>query len=116
MLDGYECQVNHSIKNDDPVQPGDAGAGAIFRRQNARAVIGDGTNSTTISVLASGNQICTWVDGIQVVDFVDARKPDENPRRGRRDEAGPISLQAHDPGTEVTFHQIDVSSLASDLD
>ncbi len=112
MLDGYECQVNHSVKDGDPAMPGDGGAGAIFRRQNARAVIGDGTSQTYISVLASGNQISTWVNGVQVVDFLDTRKPDPNPRRGLRTDAGPIAIQGHDPTTKAVYHSIQISPLA----
>lgn len=111
MLDGYECQVNHAIENDDPLQPGDAGAGAIFRRANARIVVGQGTSPSYITLLANGPQIATWVNGIQVTDFIDSREPDENPRKGLRLEAGPISLQAHDESTDVTFHSIQVTPL-----
>ena len=111
MLDGYECQVNHSIQDENPLQPGDGGAGAIFRRQNARVVIGDGTSASHITLLANGSQIATWVNGIQVVDFVDTREPNENPRRGLRLEAGPIALQGHDPGTKVVYHKIEVAEI-----
>lgn len=109
MLDGYECQVNHAIEGDDPLRPADAGAGAIFRRQPARMVMGDGTTKTYISILANGPQIVTWVNGIQVADFVDTRDPDENPRRGLRLDPGPISIQAHDSTTDVTFHSLTIS-------
>lgn len=113
MLDGYECQVNHSIVDDNPLLPGDAGAGAIFRRADSRIVLGDGSTPTHISVLASGNQISTWVNGVQTVDFQDMRPADANPRRGSRAEAGPVSLQGHDPGTEAVYHLVEVSPLTS---
>ncbi|MFN3191538.1 MAG: DUF1080 domain-containing protein [Aureliella sp.] len=109
MLNGYECQVNHAVEDGDYLRPADAGAGAIFRRQNARVVMGDGTSKTHISILANGPQIVTWVNGIQVADFVDSRAPDENPRRGLRLDPGPLSIQAHDPGTEVIFHEISIA-------
>ena len=111
MLDGYECQVNHAILNNDPLQPADAGAGAIFRRQPARIVVGDGTKPTYLTLLASGQQMVTWVNGLQVADFVDSRPPHENPRQGSRLAPGPISLQGHDPQTEATFHSIRVAEL-----
>ena len=114
MLDGYECQVNHAIVGDDPLRPADAGAGAIFRGTDARIVIGDGTEKTHISLLAQGPQFLTWVNGVQVAEFFDDRKPDENPRSGLRLDAGPISIQAHDPKTEVTFHRLEVTSLNAD--
>lgn len=109
LLDGYECQVNHATLNDDPLQPADSGAGAIFRRQPARIVVGDGTSPTYLTLFASGPQISTWVNGIQVTDFIDRRDADENPRRGLRLEPGPISLQGHDPKTKVTFQTIQIS-------
>lgn len=111
MLDGYECQVNHETVDGDPLRPGDAGAGAIFRRSDARIVVGDGTTPTYIAILANGAQISTWVNGLQVNDFRDDREPDENPRRGLRLKAGPISLQSHDPSTDATFHTMSVSRL-----
>jgi hypothetical protein len=111
MLDGYECQVNHATIDGDPLQPADAGAGAIFRRQPARIVVGDGTSPTYLTLLASGQQMVTWVNGLQVVDFVDNRPPDENPRRGSRTEPGPIALQGHDPSTDLVFHALDITEL-----
>jgi hypothetical protein len=111
MLDGYECQVNHAIEENDPLVPGDAGAGAIFRRQPARIVVGDGTSKTYLTILANGPQIMTWVNGLAVADFYDSREPNENPRRGLRTEAGPISIQAHDPTTEVVYHELRVTEL-----
>ncbi len=113
MLDGYECQVNHATQDGDPLRPGDAGAGAIFRRQAARIVVGDGTTRSYLTLLANGPQFVTWVNGVQVVDFADSREPDENPRRGLRLEPGPISLQGHDPSTEVVFHRIAITDLDS---
>src|SRR5690606_33992434 len=110
-LDGYECQVNHAIADDDPLRPLDAGAGAIFRRQSARIVIGDGSQPTYLTLLANGPQFVTWINGVQVVDFYDTREPDENPRKGLRLEAGPIALQGHDATTDVTFQSIAISPL-----
>ncbi len=111
MLDGYECQVNHAVEEGDPMRPADAGAGAIFRRQAARVVVGDGTSKTFMSILVSGPQIVTWVNGLPICDFTDTREPDENPRRGLRTDAGPISLQSHDPKSDVTFHSLEVTDL-----
>jgi Domain of Unknown Function (DUF1080) len=111
ILDGYECQLNHAIVEEDPLRPADAGAGAIFRRQPARVVVGNGSTPTYISLFASGPQMLTWVNGIQVVDFVDTRPVDANPRKGLRTEPGPIALQGHDPTTDVTFTSIKITEL-----
>lgn len=112
MLDGYECQVNHAIEGNDRLRPADAGAGAIFRRENARIVMGDGTTKTYLTLLAQGPQFVTWVNGVQVAEFYDSREPNENPRRGLRLEAGPLSVQAHDPGTSFTLHELEVRTIA----
>ncbi len=111
MLDGYECQLNHAIVNDNPLQPADGGAGGIFRRAPARVVIGDGSKPTYVTLIARGPHLMTWINGIQVVDFVDTRPADDNPRKGLRTAAGPISLQGHDPTTEATFKLIRISQI-----
>ncbi len=109
MLDGYECQINHAIQDGDPLRPVDAGAGAIFRRASARIVIGDGSQRTYLTLLASGPQMMTWVNGVQVAEFVDTRPTDDNPRNGLRTAPGPIALQGHDPQTDVVFHKLQIS-------
>ena len=111
MLDGYECQLNHAVTNNDPLQPADAGAGGIFRRAPARIVVGDGSKPTYITLLAIGPQFATWVNGIQVVEFEDTRAADENPRKGLRTAPGPISLQGHDPTTEAIFKSIKLTEI-----
>ncbi len=111
LLDGYECQVNHAMADGDPLRPLDAGAGAIFRRQPARIVMGDGLKPTFLTLLASGPQMVSWVNGVQVADFFDTREPDENPRKGLRLEAGPIALQGHDATTDVTFHSLKIAEI-----
>jgi Domain of Unknown Function (DUF1080) len=111
MLDGYECQVNHAVVGGDPLAPKDAGSGGIFRRKPARIVVGDGTKPTHISLLASGSQFVTWVNGIMTAEFEDDRPADPNPRKGTRLEAGPIAIQGHDSTTDVIFHSVKVSTL-----
>jgi len=111
MLDGYECQINHAILDQDPLRPADAGTGAIFRRKDARIVVGDGTAPTYVTLLASGNQMVTWVNGLLTNEFYDSRSPDENPRKGSRVAPGPIALQGHDPATDVTFYQLNITEL-----
>jgi hypothetical protein len=111
MLDGYECQVNHAVSNNDPLSPVDSGAGAIFRRKPARIVIGDGTKPTYLSLVACENQLVTWINGVLVTEFMDDRKPDDNPRRGKRLASGPVALQGHDPATDATYHEMAIAEL-----
>jgi len=109
-MNGYECQIHHGFK-DDRRRPVDAGMGAIFRRQNAKAVLSDSTDITFVTVIADGPLISTWVNGIQVVDWKDTRELNENPRKGLRTEAGTIMLQAHDEECKVRFDSLSICPL-----
>ena len=111
MLDGYECQINHAVLNNDPLTPADAGAGAIFRRQPARIVVGDGLQPTYLTLLASGLQMVTWVNGLMTADYHDDRPADPNPRRGSRLQPGTIALQGHDPTTDLVIHRLQITEL-----
>lgn len=108
-MNGYECQLHHGFKETRNV-PVDSGTGAIFRRQPARAVLSDEGKSAYVTIVADGPTIATWVQGVQVVDFIDTRKPDANPRRGLRVEPGTIMLQGHDPECKVRFEGLRVGS------
>lgn len=109
-LNGYEAQIHHGFK-EDRRRPVDAGMGAIFRRQNARAVLSDAAEKTYVTVIADGPQISSWVNGVQVVDWQDTRKPDENPRKGLRVEAGTIMLQSHDADCKIRFDSLGICPL-----
>ena len=106
---GYEFQVHNAYENDDPRQPADSGSGAIFRRVKARRVVSKDHEWNTITLNAAGNRFATWVNGYPTAVWEDDRKPDENPRRGRRDEAGHLSLQGHDPTTNLYFRNLKIA-------
>jgi len=109
---GYELQLENVFLNGDRRQPKDnAGTGAIFRRTQARWVVPDDRQWFTTTLVASGDRLAVWVDGFQVTDWQDTREPDSNPRVGRRLEAGPISLQGHDPTTDVSFRNLRIAPL-----
>ena len=40
------------------------------------------------------------------VDWTDDRKDDDNPRKGARTAAGHLSIQGHDPTTDLSFRNI----------
>ncbi len=103
---GYEVQIHNGFKNDDRNQPNNAGTGAIFRRVDARRVVANDLEWATITLVADGPQIATWVQGYPVVNWRDERQPDPNPRKGLRLEAGHLSLQGHDPTTDMSFRKI----------
>lgn len=108
---GYECQVNNDFKDDSRLSPADCGTGGIFRRQDARVVAGDNGTWSTVTLQAYENHIAAWVNGIQVSDWEDTRKPDANPRRGRRDDAGSIMIQGHDPTTDVLYRNMQIKAM-----
>lgn len=103
---GYESQIHNGFLEGDRTRPKDAGTGAIFRRVDARRVVPDDGEWFTTTLIAHGPRIAVWVDGYQVVDWEDTREPDENPRRGLRLEGGHISLQGHDPTTDLSFRNL----------
>ncbi len=103
---GYEMQINNAVLDEDPLQPMDWGTGAIFRRQAARRVNARDREWFTTLLIVQGPRMGTWVNGLQVVDWTDTRPADPNPRKGRRLEAGHISLQGHDPTTDLNFRSL----------
>ncbi|MEZ6063009.1 MAG: DUF1080 domain-containing protein [Planctomycetaceae bacterium] len=105
---GYEMQIQNGFHNNDRTQPEDSGTGAIFRRAAARYVVSSDNEWFVATLLAQENQFATWVNGYQVVHWTDDRQPNSNPREGRRDEAGHLSLQGHDPTTDLDFRSIRV--------
>lgn len=103
---GYEVQIHNGYKDGDRTKPANAGTGAIFRRVEARRVVPNDHEWFTTTLVTSGPRIAVWVDGYHVVDWVDTRDPDENPRRGMRTDPGHISLQGHDPTTDLSFRNL----------
>jgi hypothetical protein len=64
-----------------------------------------------MTIVAHGLHLATWVDGVQVTDFRDAREVDEtNARKGARSAPGVISIQGHDPTTDLCFRNIRISA------
>ena len=110
-MNGYESQIQNQMVDDDPTKPFDCGTGGIFRRQNARRIVAQDKHWFHKTIVASGSHISVWVNGYQVTDWTDKRKPDDNPRRGLRLSAGTIMLQGHDPTTDVLFGEISAAEL-----
>jgi hypothetical protein len=89
----------------------DYGTGAIYRRVPARKAVAKDNEWFTMTVVAHGRHFATWVNGVQVVDWIDNRPLQENPRNGCRLEKGAISLQGHDPTTDLNFRNIRLAEL-----
>jgi hypothetical protein len=106
FLNGYEAQVFNGCIDGDPAKPALYATGAIDDRQNARRLVSRDGEPFTMTVAARGPHIATWVNGIQVTDWVDDRPASDNPRQGLRLEPGTIQLQAHDKNTDVEFSNV----------
>ncbi len=111
VMNGYESQIQNQFKDKDRSSPVDCGTGGIFRRSNARTVNADDQKWFTKTIIANGPRIAVWVNGFQVTDWSDQRKPDKNPRRGQRLEAGTIIFQGHDPTTDILLKDIGAREL-----
>ncbi|HJZ89812.1 MAG TPA: DUF1080 domain-containing protein [Gemmataceae bacterium] len=108
---GYEAQIRNQWEGDDRTKPVDFGTGAIYRRQKARKVVSTDGEWFTMTVAAHGRHIATWVNGYQVTDWTDDRKEDDNARNGFKKGKGALSIQGHDPTTDLSFRNIRIQSL-----
>ncbi len=108
-MNGYECQIQNGFKDDDRTKPDDCGTGGFFRRQNARKVVADDFTWFNMTLHADDKHMAAWVNGYQVSDWSDTRKPDPNPRRGLRLEAGTLQIQGHDPTTDLSFRNLRIA-------
>lgn len=104
--DGYECQIRHQWEGDDRTKPVDFGTGGIYRRIATRKVVSNDGEWCYLTLVAQGPRFSVWVNGYQTTDWVDTRKPNANPRQGLRLEPGHISLQGHDPTTDLSFRNL----------
>lgn len=108
---GYEMQIQNGYKDGDRTKPADYGTGAIYRRVPARKVVSNDHEWFTMTLVAHGNHIATWVNGYQTVDWTDTRPPHENPRNGSKTGPGHISLQGHDPTTDLSFRNLRIAEM-----
>ncbi len=108
---GYESQIRNEYKDGDRTQPVDWGTGAIYRRVAARRVIPNDGEFFTKTIVASGRRLAVWVNGYPVTDWEDPRPEGNNARENARLTAGTISLQAHDPTTNLDFRNIRIAEL-----
>jgi hypothetical protein len=106
FMNGYELQVYNRCRDGDPSKPEFWATGGIDDRQNARRLVSRDFEYYRMTVIARGPHLATWINGYQVTDWTDTRKPDPNPRKGLRVEPGSLQLQAHDPLTDVEFKNI----------
>lgn len=103
---GYEMQIHNGTKDGDQTKPADGGTGAIYRRQPARKIVANDEEWFHLTLIAHGPNFATFVNGYPVAHWTDERPKNENPRQGLRLEAGHLSLQGHDPTTDILFRNL----------
>ena len=108
---GYEAQIRNQWQENDRAQPVDFGTGGIYNRQPARRVVSTDREWFTMTILAHGPHLATWVNGLPIADFTDTRPPRESARQGYRAKAGVLSLQGHDPTTDLSFRRVNIVEL-----
>jgi hypothetical protein len=111
-IDEYDPKT-HKLLDKKKIQSKamDYGTGGIYRRMPARFGVAKDKEWFTMTVAAYDRHIATWVNGIQVVDWTDNRPESDNARNGYRGAAGAISIQGHDPTTDLSFRNIRIAEL-----
>lgn len=110
---GYESQVRNQWEGDDRTKPVDFGTGGLYNRHPSRKVVSNDKEWFYMTVLANGAHIAIWINGFQTTDFVDTAPVGRSgsARDGSRTKPGVISLQGHDPTTDLSFKNIRVVEL-----
>jgi hypothetical protein len=109
---GYEAQIRNEYKGDNPAQAVDYGTGGIYNRQAARRIEAKDNEWFTQTIVAAGRQMGVWVNGVMVTSWEDPRPAGLNPRAGQaRLLRGTLSLQAHDPTTNLDFRNVCIAPL-----
>jgi hypothetical protein len=105
VMMGYEAQLHNRVYN---TRAGVSGCctGSIDDRQHARKLVCRDGELFRLTAVVAGPHISIWVNGYQTADWTDTRPADENPRKGLRLAGGTLQLQAHDPETNLEFHQV----------
>ena len=103
---GYEVQIRNEYKDSDRNAPVDFGTGALYNRQATRKVVPDDGKFFVMTVSARGRHFDVWIDGYPVTSWEDTRPEGTNAREQARLAPGVISLQAHDPTTNLDFKNI----------
>lgn len=111
-IEEYDPKTNKLIgKKEMSFNAVDFGTGAIYRRMPARKQMSKDNEWFAMTIAAHGNHFATWVNGVQVTDWYDHRPPSDNARTGYRKEGGHISIQGHDPTTNLSFKNFRISEL-----
>jgi hypothetical protein len=105
VMMGYEAQLHNRVYD---TLKGERGCctGSVDDRQHARKLVCRDGELFRLMAIVAGPHLSIWVNGFQTCDWTDTRPADDNPRRGLRLAGGTLQLQAHDPETNLEFHQV----------
>lgn len=113
LVEEYDPQTNKLTAKKEVMSTAfDFGTGAIYRRVPARKEMSKDGEWFGMTIVAHGNHLATWVNGIQVTDWTDNRPKSDNARTGCKLEAGHISIQGHDPTTDLSFKNFRIAEFA----
>jgi hypothetical protein len=109
---GYESQIRNEYADGDVNKPVDYGTGAIYRSQATRRIVAKDGDYFTKTVIANGRDFNIWINGYPVTSWKDQRPEGTNVRNKEAVlKAGTLSLQAHDPTTNLDFRNIRIAAL-----
>lgn len=108
---GYEAQIRNQWEGDDRTRPVDYGTGGVYNRQKSRKVVSSDHEWFTYTIVADGLHVALWVNGYQTADYVDEQKPAPSARKGSYAGKGCITIQGHDPTTNLSFRNIRIAEL-----
>lgn len=107
---GYESQIRNQWEGDDRTKPVDFGTGGVYFYCPARKVVSSDKEWFKKTIVAHGNHMAIWINGYQASEYTDIRPRGKDARRNCRLEAGSISLQGHDPTTDLSFRNIEIAA------
>ncbi|HYP06244.1 MAG TPA: DUF1080 domain-containing protein [Bryobacteraceae bacterium] len=109
---GYESQIRNEYSDGDAAKPVDYGTGAIYRTNPARRIVAKDGEFFTKTIVARGRQMNVWVNGYLVTSWSDSNLEGASVREKKAVlKAGTISLQAHDPTTNLDFKNLRIATL-----
>jgi hypothetical protein len=108
---GYEMQVRNQWEGENRAKPVDCGTGGLYNRQPTRRVVPSDREWFTATIVAQGKHIATWVNGYQCTDYVDDKPAAPTARKGSFLGKGCVSIQGHDPTTDLSFRSIRLAEI-----
>ena len=109
---GYESQIRNEFRGES-TNPFDFGTGGVYFFQRARDVVAKDGEWFYKTIVAYDRHISVWVNGVQVSDYEDVKPEGANHRKQANLRRGTISLQAHDPKTNLDFQDIRAAEIAA---